>query len=227
MHVCTLRAELSGTTWFVYCWSSQRAFLFSQQTNLLLACCCVHGRWCAIAYTARIVFSAPHGDAEYTRRTDLCNARITTIRGYALAIPSCAHATALKIWAAHVFCQGSAAVRLPIKITGEVGAGCTCRVNQWHAVPQRPVCRQCCRVGGPQCCASPTVIDIPSARTVMDKHLPSQIGAPESVQSQRTSTSHILDNTVHTSWTWLRVDPTFRLKASRILSLNWQRLNHN
>ena len=38
------------------------------------------GCWWPIAYTARIVFSARHGDAEYTRRTVLCIARITAMR---------------------------------------------------------------------------------------------------------------------------------------------------
>ena len=33
-----------------------------------------------MAHTARIVFSAFHGDAAYTSRTDLCMAHITVIR---------------------------------------------------------------------------------------------------------------------------------------------------
>ena len=39
--------------------------------------------------------------------------------------------------------------------------------------------------------------------------------------------SHIVDNRVHTSWTRLVVDLAFKLQASRMLSLNWQRLNHS
>ena len=42
--------------------------------------CCAHGWWWVIAYTARIVFWAFYGDAEYIQRTDLCHARITAIR---------------------------------------------------------------------------------------------------------------------------------------------------
>ena len=91
------------------------AGVVAEPADQALACLLLHawqhGRWWAITYTAHTVFSAPHGEAEYTRCTALCNARITTIREYAQAIPvpTPGHS--------YVCCHGSAAVRLPITHT--------------------------------------------------------------------------------------------------------------
>ena len=75
------------------------------------ATCCAHGWWWAIAYTTRIVFLLFHGEAEYTRCTDLRNARI--IRVQSLASATCAQANANRMWADQL-CR--AAVRLLVKM---------------------------------------------------------------------------------------------------------------
>ena len=71
----------------------------------------------------RIVFFAAHGDAEYTRHTALCSARMTTMCGYSLAVATCAHARVDMICLAHVLCDCRAAVKLLIKIHGRYSQG--------------------------------------------------------------------------------------------------------
>ena len=83
-----------GITASAYRWLSDSAFLLSQWTSFRLTSRYVHGWWWAIAYTARMVLSTPHGEAEYTRCTALCSARITTMHGYLLAFATYAHARA-------------------------------------------------------------------------------------------------------------------------------------
>ena len=185
---------------------------------------CVHWWW-AIAYTTRTVLSAPYGEVEYTQRTDLCTARITTMRRHSLAITTCAVARADIISAAHVCYRGRPRLDYLSRYRADMIGGA--RLGVIRGIPWRRDQSAVSAAG----CVEPSPAPPPHSHA--DPQRPNGIGetvAPETAaqsrQSHHTSNFQIANNAKHISWIWEVSEPGLKLQASKTLSLNWQRLNH-